>query len=97
MILKRIYRLFYKWEYRALRELGDLGENLYKKLVAVSVSNTKETVFSNIKKIVAILINEIIKLGLTFKRNGNFLQNCGFAIEESIYNKILRSVKGYIE
>ena len=97
MILKRIYRLFYKWEYRALRELGDLGENLYKKLVAVSVSNTKETVFSNIKKIVAILINEIIKLGLTFKRNGIFLQNCGFSIEESIDNKILRSVKGYIE
>ena len=96
-LLKRVYRTFYKWQYRALRKLEDLGEKLYKKVVAVSSADTEDVLLKNIEETVSFLNEEIIRLRLTDKTAGNFLQQYGFVLEKNIKSKVLRDDIGYIE
>jgi hypothetical protein len=88
-LLNKQYAPFYKWTHRALKELPNLGDDLYH-----SVSNLVETHDYSVKaeKIEAIsqaLINELRRQGLS-EHTSDYLPDHGPVVQQAIQDRSLR-------
>ena len=98
-LLNRVYKPFYKWFHRRLKELPILGEETHVmigKLVKLSFDETYRKV-EIIEKICANIITEMKKQGIIEVIKSDFLLDYGPEIQKSITDEKLRNWSPWLD
>ncbi|MBL0713685.1 MAG: DUF4037 domain-containing protein [Desulfosarcina sp.] len=88
-LLNRKYTPFYKWMHRALKNLPILGEKIYAKISSLTIELNFEKKRELIEIISAILINELVRQGLSLS-GSSFIMDHGPEVQARIQDRCLR-------
>lgn len=89
-LLNRQYRPYYKWTYRAMRQLPLLGESLFEHMSRLSTLPDGQAAVMEIEKISSLLITQLRMQGLS-NSNSDFLMEHGGELLRRIEDPALRS------
>lgn len=89
-LLNNRYAPFYKWRFRAARELPFLG-NLAERLESLVIDGAKSDVSSAIEEICAVVMNELHRRDLSFLRD-RYLENHALSVTKQICDPEIRAL-----
>jgi len=98
-LLERQYRPYYKWQFRALREMECFGPRVIEVLEELYRRRDPEDyrqVIEECSSLLAGRIGEVLDLR-PVRPAGNFLQDTGFLVQELIEDDFLREKTGFVE
>ena len=90
-LLDKRYMPFYKWQFRAARELSGAGD-LPDRLAALLSAPANEKTAEEIERIAAALLDRLAAAKIVQKKPGeNYLEPYAFAVLDTIENRALRT------
>jgi len=95
-LLEKRYRPYYKWQFRALRELGGLGLRVAGLLEELYRRRDPEDYHQVIEECSSLLKAKTGRL-LDIGQEGNFLQDTAFQVQKLIEDRFLREDTGFVE
>lgn len=75
-LLEKRYRPFYKWLYRALRELSPLGERAYRILLRLSEASDIRDEQSAVEELCALIVSELRQRQLSASTSDFLMEHC---------------------